>query len=209
VATDGKRLAKIEKTLEGKREALPGVIVPVKCMQLIEKICVTSQNKGETVAKIKILESQICAETGNSIIISRLVEGHYPDYEAVVPKDNNKFLQVDVKEFSQLISEGSVLGDKESNSIKFTFEGKKIVLSSRSVNVGEAVVESEVDYDGDNLVTAFNPVYIQEALKAVEGGVVKFEFKDGESATAMTIVSLVADTSLNYSYIYVVMPLDT
>ena len=208
VATDGKRLARIEKGLGEKTQASPGVIAPVKCMQLLERVCASATSKGDATVALKVLESQICAKTSRSTIISRLVEGHYPDYETVVPKDCDKSLKIDVREFIQLVGEGAALGDRESQSVRFLFKKGEMSLSSRSANADEAKVECSVEYEGDDLEIAFNPVYILEPLKTFDRVIAKFSFKESGSAAVLTILPIKAEEPLNYTYTYVVMPVD-
>jgi DNA polymerase-3 subunit beta len=208
VATDGKRLAKTERATGEKKEPSPGVIASLKCMHLLERICAMAQSAGETTVSLKVLENQICARTSNCVVVSRLVEGHYPDYESVIPKDCDKTLKIDVKEFVQLISEGAALGDRESQSVKFSFKSGKMTLSSRSANADEAKVEASVNYEGEDIEITFNPLYILEPLKAFEQVVIKFSFKESGSAAVLTVLPVEEEKPLGYTYVYVVMPLD-
>lgn len=208
VATDGKRLAKMERGLGEKTQAIPGVIIPIKCMQLLERVCAAAQNRGDTTVALKVLENQICAKTSGCTVISRLVEGHYPDYEAVIPKDCDKTLKIEVKEFVQLVGEGAALGDRESQSVKFSFQKGKLSLSSRSSTADEAKVECAVNYEGEDLEIAFNPVYILEPLKAFDRVVAKFSFKESGSAAVLTVLPAEGEEPLKYDYTYVIMPLD-
>jgi DNA polymerase-3 subunit beta len=196
VATDGKRLARIVRPVtEGKER--DGVIVPTKCVNYLEKISLMAGEGGHAAVKILLQENSMFARTANSVLASRLIEGHFPDYEAVMPKSTDKVLTIDVKDLQQAVVEGSLLGDRESHAVRFNFKGGKLTLSSRSPDVGEAQAEIDVKYEGGDLDIAFNPDYVLDVLKALGGGEVKFKFK--EASTAALI-----DPGNNYTY--VVMP---
>jgi len=191
VATDGKRLALITRKTEGVKES-EGVIVPVKFISLV-----AGAVKNDSF-KLLIEGNEICAKVDNKIFASRLIEGHFPDYEAVMPKGNDKTLKIKTEEFKQLITEGALLGDMESRAVKLQFEGSKLVISSRAPDVGEAKVEAEVDYEGGALEIAFNPDYVLDGLKAWGDDVV-LKLKDSSCAAV-----IVAE---NHSY--VIMPVST
>ena len=174
-----------------------GVIVPTKCINYLEKISLAAGEGGHAAVKVLVQDNNIYASTSNGILTSRLIEGHFPDYEAVLPKGTDKVLSIDVKDLQQAVIEGALLGDRESHAVRFKFKDGKLLLSSRSPDVGEAQVEREVQYEGGDLEIAFNPDYILDVLRALGGGEVKFKFKDGSSAA-------IIDPGSNY--IYIVMP---
>lgn len=196
VATDGKRLARIIRPITTTTPH-DGVIVPAKCINYLEKISLAAGEGGHAPVKILIRESGIFASTANSTLTSRLIEGHFPDYEAVFPKGTDKVLTIDVKDLQQAVIEGALLGDRESHAVKFSFKAGKLGLSSRSPDVGEAQIQLDVSYEGDELDIAFNPDYLLDALNALGGGEIRFKFKDTSSAALI-------DPGSNYSYI--VMP---
>ena len=193
VATDGKRLARIVRPVSQGKER-DGVIVPTKCVNYLERISLMAGEGGHAAVKILIQENSIFARTTNSILASRLIEGHFPDYEAVLPKSTDKLLTIDVKDLQQAVIEGALLGDRESHAVRFSFKGNKLTLSSRSPDVGEAQAEIEVKYEGGDLDIAFNPDYVLDVLKALGGGEIKFKLKESSTAALM-------DPGNNYSYV--------
>jgi DNA polymerase-3 subunit beta len=199
VATDGKRLARIVRPAT-EAKSHDGAIVPTKCINYLEKISLAAGEGGHAAVRMLIQENTIYASTSNSVLTSRLIEGHFPDYEAVLPKGTENVLTIEVKELQQAVIEGALLGDRESHAVRFNFKGGKLTLSSRSPDVGEGQVDLEVKYEGGDLEIAFNPEYVLDVLRALGGGEVKFKFKDGSSAALI-------DPGNNY--IYVVMPVST
>ena len=196
VATDGKRLARIIRPVTSKNEH-PGVIVPTKCINYLEKISLAAGEGAHAPVKILIEENSIFASTSNATLTSRLIEGHFPDYEAVLPKGTDNVLTIAVKDLQQAVVEGALLGDRESHAVRHSFKDGKLTLSSRSPDVGEARVEMDVSYEGADLDIAFNPDYLLDVLRALGGGEIKFKFKDTSSAALI-------DPGNNY--IYIIMP---
>jgi len=196
VATDGKRLARIVRSVAATKDQ-DGVIVPTKCINYLEKISLAAGKTGHVPVEIMVQENTFFAKTEKSILTSRLIEGHFPDYDTVIPKNTDKVLSIDIKDLQQAVIEGSLLGDRESHAVRFGFKDGKLQLTSRSPDVGEARVEIEVQYEGADLEIAFNPDYILDVLRALGGGETKFKFKEGSSAA-------VIDPGSNYTY--VIMP---
>jgi len=196
VSTDGKRLARIVRPVSAKGEH-DGVIVPTKCVNYLEKISLAAGEGGHAPLKILLRENNIYASTKNAILTSRLIDGHFPDYDAVIPKNTDKILTINVKDLQQAVIEGSLLGDRESHAVKFNFQDGKLFLSSRSPDVGEAKVEIDINFEGGDLEIAFNPDYILDVLRALGGGDLKLRLKDSSSAAMI-------DPGSNY--VYIIMP---
>lgn len=196
VATDGKRLAKIVRPVNAVKD-YDGVILPAKSVNYLERISVAAGEGGHAPVKILIKENNAFACTSGAVLTSRLIDGHFPDYEAVIPKNFDKVLTMDVKDLQQAVIEGSLLGDRESHAVRFNFKGDKLRLSSRSPDTGEAKVEMSVKYEGEDLEIAFNPDYLLDVLKAIGGGELKLKLKESSSAALV-------DPGNNY--LYVIMP---
>jgi len=196
VATDGKRLARIVKPVAATKDQ-DGVIIPTKSINFIEKMSLAAGKGSHAAVKMLVHENTVFACTENAVLTSRLIEGHFPDYDAVIPKNTDKTLAIDTKDLQQAVIEGALLGDRESHAVRFNFKDGKLALSSRSPDVGEARVEIDVSYEGGDLEIAFNPDYIHDVLRALGGGEVKFKFKESSSAALI-------DPGGNYTY--VIMP---
>jgi len=192
VATDGKRLALIKRVLDGCKKT-EGVIVPTKAVRMIENLPVVD---GEKDIELVLTDKNITAKSSIATVACRLIEGNFPDYEAVLPKGCDKKLTVNADDFKQAIIEGALLADRESSSVKFSFENGKAILASRSPDVGEGRVEAEVEYEGGALDVAFNPVYLLDVLRVMSSKVT-IEFKDESSAAMITDGT---------DYTYIIMP---
>lgn len=188
VATDGRRLALARGAAEGG-PAEPGVscIIPTKALNLVSKLI----NAGEDAVRIAITENQAIFGFGpegdppRAILSSALVEGAFPPYEDVIPRDNDKKAVFDVAELRSGVRKAALLTNEESRGVRMTFGGakgkpadRKLKLSSRAPEVGEADVEVDFQsYDGEDIEIGFNPSFITDALKVVSDPQVIIEMK--------------------------------
>lgn len=196
VATDGKRLAKAEFAIE-EMVVNDGVIIPLKAIAMLRAML---GGEGEE-AGFHASESTVYVACGNVEMISRTIEGHFPDYDAVIPKGNDKTLILPVADFKQIIIEGSLLADAESSALRFAFdENGKHVASSRSRDAGSAEVKFDAAWEGGPLELAFNPQYLLDILKAIGEGNVALSLKHESSAALLTFDKAPG-------CVYVVMPI--
>ncbi len=133
---------------------------------------------------------------------SRQLTGQFPNYEAVLPKDNNKSITLRSEELSGAISRVAQFADERSRAVKIRLEKGELKLSASSTETGESEDSIEIDYDSDALAIGFNAQYLLDFLKANGNGDVKLEFKDSQSAGQMRP----AETD-DYKYRYIVMPM--
>lgn len=194
VATNGHRLAKSEISIE-EEVSFEGIIIPSKTVLEIIKIL----SDFDTM-KISISKSKIEISSKNINIISRLVYGTYPDYNRVIPSNNNNILEVSTKRLVKSIDMVSIISNDRIRSIKMEIEQNKLTVSSSSVEKGEARDILEAKYSSDNLTIGFNAKYILEALAEVEGEEATFSFKDELSPI------LIKDKD-NEQNLFVVMPM--
>lgn len=183
VATDGRRLAYIRTNLPmsqifaGKSTGaglLPvQVIIPTKTVNKLTDLL--AQNEEENVA-ISVTENQVGFKIKDTILISRLIEGTFPNYEQVIPKSYTTQMKIKTKDCLQVTKRVSLLVSEKGGSVKYTLNNNKLKVSSVSPGIGEAEEEMTIDYQGDNFEIAFNPTYLLDALKAIESEEVFFEF---------------------------------
>jgi DNA polymerase-3 subunit beta len=174
VSTDGRRLAEARGDListgkantEGAR-----AIVPTKALTMVERLM---GDPEETVA-VQIKENQIIFHTPSATLTSSLVEGQFPPYEDVIPKDTDKKMTAATPEFLSAVRRASLLTTEESKGVRLQFSKKGLVLSSQSPGAGEATVNFPCKYDGSDLEIGFNPAFLVEALKVVASDEVDFE----------------------------------
>lgn len=184
VATDGRRLALARANLTGADKDSKAVqcIIPSKALGMLQKLI--SQN--DEPVQIAITENQIyfcfgtAASPGRALLISNLVEGAFPPYEDVIPKDNDKKVTFDRDVLISAVTRAALLTNEESRGVKLSFNAKdKLVeLSSRAPEQGEANIRVDLsDYDGESMEIGFNPTFITDALKVMTDTQVIMELK--------------------------------
>lgn len=194
VATDGKRLASIEKDINLPTEFVSEVIIPAKTISEVIKALPDGQGK----VKISLAQNQIMFQIEDTILISRLIEGRFPNYEQVIPKDVKTKTDVNRQELLSCLKRVSLLTSQENQAVKIDFIKDKLLISSRSPNMGEAKEEVPVKISGDDLTIGFNPSYIIDVLKNL----------DNETITlAMTDPDKPGLIKSENDYLYVVMPM--
>jgi DNA polymerase-3 subunit beta len=201
VATDGHRLSHIERGGE-KFEGISGelkTLVPKKCMDELKSLL--DSTDAETIDFAKD-ESTLYFRIGSRLLTSRQLTGQFPNYEAVLPKDNNKSITLHGEELSQAISRVAQFADERSRAVRIKLEKGELKLSASSTETGESEDSLETDYNGDTLTIGFNAQYILDFLKAVGACDVKLELKDPQSAGQLRP----ADVE-EYKYRYIVMPM--
>ncbi len=196
VATDGHRLARVEVTLPEGAAGMPGVIVPRKTVGEIYKLI------GETDAEITVSlsETKLRFAFGDAILTSKLIDGTFPDYERVIPADNDKYLDADVKVFASAVDRVSAISTEKSRAIKLSLEKGTVKLSASSPENGTAEEELEAQYDSTPLEIGFNSRYLLDILAQVEGETARFAMADAASPTVVRDVS-------DAGAIYVLMPM--
>ena len=203
VATDGHRLSYVEKpneTLEGisgeKR-----VLIPRKALQELQQLL--SSTEAEKV-EFADDEHTLFFRVGHRTLSTRKLSGQFPNFEAVMPRDNTKFAVVRVSELSSAIQRVAQFADERSGAIRMKIEGNELKVSSSSTESGESEDTIDTPYASDPIVVGFNSGYILDFLKALGNeGEVRLEFKDSQSAGQMRP----EDPDAEYKYRYVLMPM--
>lgn len=196
VATDGHRLACVESPLPNGASAMPGVIVPRKTVAEVRKLLDDTSVEEVVIA---LSENKIRFSMEDVALTSKLIDGTYPDYERVIPTDNDKELELNVKELAAAVDRVSVVAER-TRAIKVLTSKNKIVITTSSPDLGSAMEEMEAKYDSGNLEIGYNFRYLLDILAEVKGENVRISFADGSSP------SVIHDTS-DSSAIYVLMPM--
>ncbi|NIA20912.1 MAG: DNA polymerase III subunit beta [Anaerolineaceae bacterium] len=197
VATDGHRLALAKGECKGDKSAgQVSAIVPTKAMHLIER----SIQNTETV-DVQIGEKQLLVKAGNVVIYSRLVDGHFPKYDDVIPKDSDKKAKVSTGALLSAVRRASLLTNEESRGVKLTFSKKQIVLSSRAPEMGEAKVTMKAEFEGadDGFKIAFNPFFMIDVLKVIDTDELTLQMKSANKPGLIRLGS---------QYVHVLMPVN-
>jgi len=201
VATDGHRLALAETDhkLTGMNAELK-VLVPKKAMDEVEKL--SSAAGPEAQFDFAKDESHLFFQVAHRLLISRILTGQFPNYEAVLPRDNNKHVVIERAELTDAVRRVSQLADQRSHAVKLAISKEGVELSASSPEYGEAKESIEKDYQGDAISIGFNSTYMLDFLSAAADGPVSIELKDEQSAGQMRPL---ADES--YRYRYIIMPM--
>ncbi|MBW4021946.1 MAG: DNA polymerase III subunit beta [Proteobacteria bacterium] len=198
VATDGHRLARVEEPLPEGAEAIPGVIIPRKTVAEARKLLDESQEDVE----IALSETRIQFTLGTVRLTSKLIDGTFPEYERVIPRDNDKILRVGKKDFAEAVARVSAISTERSRPVKLALGPDLLTLSAASPEQGSATEELDggrVTYASAPLEIGFQARYLNDITDQI-GGEVEFLFSDG---SAPTVVRDAGDASA----LYVLMPM--
>ena len=174
VATDGRRLALAKGTCQAAQEGNRTAIVPTKALHMIQRLF-TEEDQS---VSVKVAENQVIFAADDAMLASNLVEGNFPPYRDVVPKDGDKKATIHTDAFASAVRRAALLTNEESKGVRLEFKGDGLTLSSRAPETGEAEISIEVaKYDGDEIAIGFNPAFILDALKVADTEEVGLEFK--------------------------------
>src|SRR5438067_8156704 len=201
VATDGHRLAHIEKS-QGKFS------VSGEMKTLVPKKAMAELNTLVNSADVEDIDfnrddSTLFFRIGNRLLTSRQLTGQFPNYEAVLPRDNNKAVVLHCEDFSSAIQRVAQFADERSGAIRLKLEKNELKISSSSTEAGESEDSIETSYNADPVVMGFNSGYLLDFLKAAGSGEVRLELKDPQSEGQLRPEAADDD----YQYRYIIMPM--
>lgn len=192
VATDGRRLALVEKDAEFPVENEIEMIIPSKTVSELQRALTT---EGDVI--IRVQHTQVSFDLGTVQIYSKLVDDTYPNYTQVIPTACEKTIDIDRMMLVTAIERVSVMSN-ELNSTKLRFADNLLVVSSAASDIGEAKDEVPIKFEGEEIEIMFNPTYLLEALKAIDDDEVKICLNNGHSPAVI---------KCSVPFIYVIMPL--
>ena len=198
VATDGRRLALVDEEMDVSDQSQGEFIVPAKAVNELNRLL---QDKGE--AEVRYAENQasftLKDEKGSSIlIVTKLIEGNYPNYRQVIPSETKERVQLMREEFLHALRRAEIMTSEKSNSVKLSFTKNKLEITANSPEVGEAKETLAINYKGPDMAIAFNPKYVIDPLTALPNEEVFLELIDELSPGVLKI---------NGPFLYVVMPM--
>lgn len=196
VATDGHRLAKVEITMPEGASAMPGIIIPRKTVGELHKLLDTND---ENVA-VSLSDSKIEFRIAQTIVTSKLIDGNYPDYNRVIPDNNQNLMSTETKILTKAVDRVSTVANDRGRAIKLALTKGVLSLEVNNPDSGHAEEELMVDYDAINLETGFNAKYMLDVLNQLDGDNVEFLFAESIDPV------LVKDTG-DEGTIYVLMPM--
>jgi DNA polymerase-3 subunit beta len=196
VATDGHRLAQVELPAPAGAEGMPGVIVPRKTVNEVQRLI--EDVNGEVA--VELSQAKIRFTLGSVVLTSKLIDGTFPDYGRVIPVGNDKMLEVDKKEFEQAVDRVSTIASERGRAVKLSLTSGRLVLSVTNPDSGSATEEIEVAYEADPIDIGFNSRYLLDIAAQIEGDTAVLKLADPGSPT------LVQDKDAKGA-LYVLMPM--
>jgi DNA polymerase III subunit beta len=194
VATDGHRLAVATRDVGQGLSGVSG-IVPRKAITEIMRVLGASED-----VQLAITENQFVLQMPNFVMTARLIEGQFPNWEAVVPRNHPGRLILKRAVLASALRRVSVMAEERNKPVRFALAPGALTLSAASHDLGEAEEALEVEYSGAELTIGFNARYVQDALAPMEHEDVVFEFKDGLSPGVLK-------SAADEGYCCVIMPM--
>lgn len=192
VATDGKRLAIIEKKLKERIDKDIQFIVPIKTIQELNR-----NLKEEAELSLILGDNQTLFSLNGIVIISRLIEGEFPDYQQVIPAPSENKFRVDRQQFLLAIRRAALLSTPDYQAVKLEVFKNKLVVSKSTPDIGESREEVPMEYQGKEMAIGFNPVYLIDVLKNLSLEQIEFELTDSEKPGVIR----------TEGYVYIVLPM--
>ncbi len=196
VATDGHRLAQVEMPLPEGAAGMPGIIVPRKTVTELRKLCEDSDMKMQ----VELSESKIRFSTDGLKLTSKLIDASFPDYDRVIPKNNDKTMSVSNADFAAAVDRVSTLSTDKGRAVKLLISGDQLTLSVTNPDSGSAEEQIVSQYDSEPLEIGFNARYLLDISSQVESDEMNFLMSDPGAPT------MVRDGS-DMTTLYVLMPM--
>lgn len=193
VATDGRRLALVDLEVEFPRSQEVDMIVPTKCITELVRLL---GDEGDLT--LSVTDNQLAFEIGTTRLISKLVEGNYPNYRQVIPSEPKERVTLEREMFLAAVHRVSLLASEKSNSVKLVFTKNNIEIVANTPDIGEAHESLPVTYKGKEFSIAFNPDFLQAPLRALPNEEVYLDLIDEMSPGVIKI---------NTPFLYVLMPM--
>jgi DNA polymerase III subunit beta len=198
VATDGRRLALADEEVDIPVESDGEFIVPTKAINELGRLLTANGN-----VEVKFTDNQAAFalqdEKGSSVLlISKLIEGNYPNYRQVIPGETKERIALGREELLHAVRRAEIMTSEKSNSVKLSFGKNNLSITANTPDIGEARESIAINYKGRDLAIAFNPIYLMDPLKALENDEVFLELIDELSPGVLKV---------NGPFLYVLMPM--
>lgn len=200
VATNGHRLARMTASVEAQGMPKEDIIVPPKALSQVERLFGPADE-----VEVARSENYLGFRREGTRVFTRLIEGPYPNYEQVIPRDNDKIAIADRNLLLQALRRMAVVASDQTHRVRLTFNGGVVRFSVETPDLGEAHEELEIEYNGESLEIGFNASYLLEVLKYIPTDDVKLTFKGPERAATLEPAGSEGEDPVNYFCL--VMPL--
>jgi DNA polymerase-3 subunit beta len=196
VATDGHRLAMCELSTGVRSEAIYQVIIPRKAVHELQRLLSDSDHTIE----LELSANHVRIDVGNLRFTSKLIDGRFPDYERVLPKDCDKTVLINREALRQALTRTAILSSEKYRGVRLSLDGALMKLQSHNPDQEEAEEVIEIDYSSEPLEIGFNVTYLLDVLNVIDDENLEIKFKDASSSAMLKIPN--SDQTL-----YVVMPM--
>jgi DNA polymerase-3 subunit beta len=193
VATDGRRLALVDLEVEFPRSQEVEIIIPTKCVTELSRLV---GEEGDL--KMMVGENQVAFEANGTLLVSKLIEGNYPNYRQVIPAEAKERVTLERELFHNAVHRVSLLASEKSNSVKLVFSKNNIEIAANTPDVGEARESLPVSYKGKEFSIAFNPEFLMAPLRNLANDEVYLDLIDEMSPGVIKIQT---------PFLYVLMPM--
>ncbi|MEX0775920.1 MAG: DNA polymerase III subunit beta [Phycisphaeraceae bacterium] len=196
VATDGHRLALAKGTCQATKPDNRSAIVPTKGLNMLQRLLGDEDQQ----VRVKIADNQILFATENATLSSNLVEGNFPPYKDVVPRDGDKKATLKTDALTSAFRRAALLTNEESKGVRMAFTKDSLTLQSRAPEMGEAEIHVDLpSFEGDAIEIGFNPQYVLDVLKVVNSDTVQLDMRASNKPGVIRSGS---------DFLYVVMPVN-
>ncbi len=193
VATDGRRLALVDIESEFPRSNEVDVVIPAKCITELQRLL---GEEGDV--KLAVGENHVSFEAGGKLLVSKLIEGNYPNYRQVIPAESRERITIERELFLNAVRRVSLLSSDKSNSVKLIFTKNNLEITANTPDIGEAHESMAISYKGKDFSVAFNPGFLQDPLRNLTEDEVHLEVSDEMSPGVIKIGT---------PFLYVLMPM--
>ena len=193
VGTDGRRLAFIEKRVNLPKGLEMETIIPAKTLSELAKLL-----DDEGLVDVVLAKNQIAFKIPNCILVSRLIEGRFPNYKQVIPDGLEEKINISKEELLSAVRRSALITNDRSNSIKLNFASNNLVITANTPDVGESRESLNIPYEGKEIDIAFNPNFIVDVLKNTDEEEIVFEVTDSVNPGIIRTGS---------EFLYVIMPM--
>jgi DNA polymerase-3 subunit beta len=193
VATDGRRLALVERDLEVPKGAECELIIPTKAVGELQRLLGDSGD-----VSLSVSENQIICSLGDAVLASKLIEGTYPNFRQVIPTEVKERVPLEREMLLAALHRASILASEKSQSVKLNFAKNTLTITATTPEVGEAKETLSINYKGKELTIAFNPQYLMDPLRNLDADEVFLELTDELSPGVIKV---------NEPFLYVLMPM--
>ncbi|WP_157017682.1 DNA polymerase III subunit beta [Mesorhizobium xinjiangense] len=196
VATDGHRLARAEVEAPAGSEGMPGIIVPRKTVNELQKLV----DQPDIKVAVELSDTKIRFTVGSVVLTSKLIDGTFPDYQRVIPTGNDKKLIIDRQSFAAAVDRVSTISSERGRAVKLSIAEGQVTLTVNNPDSGSAVEEIPADYEADPIEIGFNAKYLLDVSSQLSGSEARFMLADAGSPT---LIYDMADENA----LYVLMPM--